>query len=75
MTDDDLTYVPNAGLTIKEALARAVLISRRNDKPIKAIINDVEMNITGETNLKEALDEYHKRLDESYKKLNQNQRD
>ena len=36
-----MTYVPVAGLTIKEALSRAIKLSKDNKQPVMAIINDV----------------------------------
>ena len=51
MKENDLIYEPVAGLTIKEALARAVLMAKKNDKPVKAIINDIEMNITSDSRI------------------------
>lgn len=66
--EEEITYLPVAGLTIKEALARAVIISRKNDKPVKALINDIEMTITDKTNLKNAFNEYQTKLALKYEK-------
>ena len=66
--DEELTYLPVAGLSIKEALARAILLSKKNDKPVKALINDIEINVTEKTNLKFAYDEYQIKLVYKYEK-------
>ena len=66
--DEELTYLPVAGLSIKEALARAILLSKKNNKSVKALINDIEINVTEKTNLKFAYDEYQIKLVYKYEK-------
>lgn len=61
-----MTYVPVAGLTIKEALSRAIKLSKDNKQPVMAIINDVVMNVDDKTCVTKALIDYHQKLKLKY---------
>lgn len=61
-----ITYIPVAGLSIKEALINAVRLSEDNKTSVIAIINDIVMNIDANTNTAEALKEYHQKVNLRY---------
>ena len=64
--EDPIIYEPVAGLTIKEAFARAILMSQKEGKPIKALVNDIEIDVTNKTDLKLVVQEYQNKLKEKY---------
>lgn len=61
-----MIYNPVAGLTIKEALIRAIKLSADNNKPVMAVINDIVMNVDAKTNISKALKDYHQKLELRY---------
>ena len=58
-----MIYNPVAGLTIKEALIRAIKLSADNNKPV---INDIVMNVDAKTDISKALKDYHQKLELRY---------
>ncbi len=58
-----ITYNPVAGLTIKEALERAVEMAGKKRQCVLVVINDIVMAVNKNTNIDEALKEYHDKLD------------
>ena len=62
----ELVYDPVAGLTIQEAVARAIIMSKQEGKHVHAIINDVHMHINPDTSLKLAYNAYKKIADAQY---------
>ena len=75
MEEDFITYDPVAGLTILQAIEKAINLAKTNDKTVKANINDVDMTFTKETKAPEALILFHKRLDALYAKEATHQKD
>lgn len=61
-----ITYIPVAGLTIKEALVRAIQKSKDNKCTVMAVLNDVVMFVDKNTNVDTALEEYHEKQDLRY---------
>lgn len=61
-----ITYNPVAGLTIKEALERAVEMADKKRQCVLVVINDIVMAVNKNTNIDEALKEYHDKLDFKY---------
>ena len=57
-----IEYKPVAGLTIEQALRRAWTKAYRNYTTVVANVNDVIMCVTPETDIKEAMKSYNKRL-------------
>ena len=64
-------YNPVSGLTIKEAIQRAIGMARHENTTVLANINDVFLSIKSDTDLNEAYDLYQKRLDQSYMAMQQ----
>ena len=62
----ELVYDPVAGLTIKDAVARAIIMAKQEGKHVHAIINDVHMHINPDTSLKLAYSAYKKIADAQY---------
>ncbi len=62
----ELVYDPVAGLTIQEALARAIIMAKQQEKHVHAIINDVHMHINPDTSLQLAHGAYKKIADAQY---------
>lgn len=69
-----IEYHPVAGLTIKEALTRAIGIASEKNKIVKAYINDIIVNIDKDTNIDKALSLYLDKLNAKYAKKKQNSR-
>ncbi|MFQ6696090.1 MAG: hypothetical protein ACLRFF_03280 [Alphaproteobacteria bacterium] len=61
-----ITYVPVAGLTIKEALVRAIQKSKDNKCTVMAVLNDIVMFVNKNTNVNKVLEEYRQKLDLKY---------
>lgn len=61
-----ITYVPVAGLTIKEALVRAIQKSKDNKCTVMAVLNDIVMFVNKNTNVDKVLKEYRQKLDLKY---------
>lgn len=61
-----ITYVPVAGLTIKEALVRAIQKSKDNKCTVMAVLNDIVMFVNKNTNVDKVLEEYRQKLDLKY---------
>lgn len=61
------TYIPNAGLTIKEAFVRAILLAKDSQDLIHALINDIHMYITPKSDLNKTIQLYHCKKDMEYK--------
>ena len=61
-----MIYDPPVGLTIEEAFARAILLSKKTGQPINAIVNDIEMVVTDKTNLKKVVDSFRKKIEANY---------
>lgn len=55
-----LIYEPVAGLTILAAFLEAIKMAKDTGRPVHAIINDIEMNVTARTNPKRAVASYQK---------------
>ena len=68
MKKDFIVYDPVAGLTILQAIQDAIDLAKRNDKTVKANINDVNMTFTRKTKPTDALKLFHKRLNILYLK-------
>ena len=62
-----ITYSPVAGLTIKEAFVKAVLMARKENDLVEMDINDIKMYITPKTDLDKAIKLYHYKKDIEYK--------
>jgi len=62
----ELVYDPVAGLTIKDAVARAIIMAKQENKHVHAIINDVHMHINPDTSLKLAYNAYKEIADAQY---------
>ena len=62
----ELVYDPVAGLTIKDALARAIIMAKKANTHVHAIINDVHMHINPDTPLILAQGAYKKIADAQY---------
>ena len=62
----ELVYDPVAGLTIKDAVARAIIMAKKEGNHVHAIINDVHMHINPDTSLKLAYSAYKKIADAKY---------
>ena len=60
---DFVYYDPVAGMTILEAIMKAIKLAKEHIKTVKTNLNDVDMVITTETKPAEALTVFHKRLD------------
>jgi hypothetical protein len=60
-------YHPVAGYSIKEAFVQAVLLSRQSNDLVHALINDIHMYITPQTDLDKAIRLYHYKKDMEYK--------
>ena len=60
-------YYPVAGLTIKEACTRALLLSIRTNNLVHMLINDIHMYITPKSNLDNIIKLYHYKKDMEYK--------
>ena len=56
-----LIYEPVAGLTIIGAFMEAIKIAKEAGKPVHAIINDIEMDVTAKTNAKRAVATYQRK--------------
>lgn len=61
-----ITYIPVAGLTIKEALVRAIQKSKDNKCTVMAVLNDIVMFVNKNTNVDKVLKEYRQKLDLKY---------
>lgn len=61
-----ITYIPVAGLTIKEALVRAIQKSKDNKCTVMAVLNDIVMFVNKNTNVDKVLEEYRQKLDLKY---------
>ncbi|MFQ6704064.1 MAG: hypothetical protein ACLRFP_03225 [Alphaproteobacteria bacterium] len=61
-----ITYIPVAGLTIKEALFRAIQKSKDNKCTVMAVLNDIVMFVNKNTNVYKVLEEYRQKLDLKY---------
>ena len=61
-----LIYEPVAGLTIIGAFLEAIKMAKEHGKPVHAIINDIEMNVTAKTNAVKAVATYQKKNKERY---------
>ena len=59
-------YIPVAGLTIKQALTRAIEMSTKKQEHVLTIMNDIVMVVDKNTNVELALQEYHDKLDFKY---------
>lgn len=57
------TYIPNAGLTIKEAFVKAVLLAQNSNDLVHILVNDINMYITPKSDLNKTIRLYH------YKKI------
>jgi hypothetical protein len=60
-------YNPVAGYSIKEAFVQAVLLARNSNDLVHALINDIHMYITPDTDLDKAIRLYHYKKDMEYK--------
>ena len=67
-------YEPVAGLLIKEAIVQAILLARKNNDLVDAIINDIHMYITSNSDLDKTIRLYHYKKDMEYKLNNEKQR-
>lgn len=61
------TYLPVAGLTIQEAISRAKEKAIRGNIIIRTIINDIDLYITKDTNIKNCLAFYRCLLDRKHR--------
>jgi len=61
-----LIYEPVAGLTIMGAFLEAIKMAKEAGKPVHAIINDIEMDVTAKTNAKRAVATYQKKNKEKF---------
>ena len=67
------TYSPVAGLTIEEAIQRAIQMAKKENVTVLANINDIFLSIKADTHLDDAYNTYQKRLKRVYEdKLKQN---
>jgi len=60
-------FNPVAGYTIKEAFVKAVLLSRKSKDLVHALINDIHMYITPNSDLDKIIRLYHYKKDMEYK--------
>ena len=60
-------FNPIAGYTIKEAFVKAILLSRNNNDLVHALINDIHMYITPNSDLDKVIRLYHYKKDMEYK--------
>lgn len=60
-------FNPIAGLTIKEACTRALLLSIKTNNLVHMLINDIHMYITPKSNLDNIIRLYHYKKDMEYK--------
>ena len=61
-----LIYEPIAGLTILGAFTEAIQMAKRNGKPVHAINNDIEMDVTAKTHPTKAVAAFQKKLKAHY---------
>lgn len=52
-----------AGLTIEQALIRARNLATTSNQPVLADINDIKIEVNRNTDIQQALAEYHQKLD------------
>ena len=64
--EKSVVYEPVVGLTIMMAILEAIKLAKDTGKPVRAVINDIEMNITAKTNAKRAETLYQKRNQAKY---------
>jgi len=57
-----IKYAPVAGLTIEQAIIRAVQIAKEKNKTVMMIINDIVMCVDNKTIVVRALKEYYQKL-------------
>ena len=60
-------YNPVAGVTIKEAFVRAVLLARNSNALVHALVNDIHMYITPKADLNKVIRLYHYKKDMEFK--------
>ena len=64
--EERLVYEPVAGLTISDAFARAIIMAKKARKTVHAIVNEIEMDVTGKSNLKRLVTTYQKKNQARY---------
>jgi len=60
-------YSPVAGLTIKEAFVRALLMARQSGDLVHMLINDIHMYIVSSSDLDKMVRLYHYKKDMEYR--------
>lgn len=60
-------FNPVAGLTIKEAFVKAVLLARNTNDLVHVLVNDIHMYITPKTDLDKTIKLYHYKKDMEFK--------
>lgn len=61
------TYIPNTGLTIKEAFVKAVLLAKNSNDLVYTLVNDIHMYITPKSDLNKTIRLYHYKKDMEFK--------
>ena len=64
--EEKLIYEPIAGLTVLGAFTEAVQMAKKAGKPVHAIVNDIEMDVTAQTHPTQAVATFQKKLKEHY---------
>ena len=57
-----IKYAPVAGLTIEQAIIKAVKMAKDENKTVMAVINDIVMCVDNKTILVKAVKEYYQKL-------------
>lgn len=60
-------FNPVAGLTIKEAFVKAILLARNANDLVHVLVNDIHMYITPKADLNKIIRLYHYKKDMEYK--------
>ena len=63
---EKFVYEPVAGLTTDEAIKEAIQIAKKRGESITAVINDVNLSITGRSDAEKKKKEFLKKLEDSY---------
>jgi len=61
-----IEYNPVAGLTIEEALKRAISIARERRQHVLVMMNDIAVVVNKDTDVKMALKKYREKVDLKY---------
>ena len=62
-----IQYIPCAGPTINEAFTKAINMAKSHNDLVHALINDIHMYITPNSNLHNTIRLYHLKKDMEYK--------